>query len=345
MNKVLVLIPAYRPDEKLIHLVRQLALIGMSDIVIVIDGLDGRTSSVVERLREMVECHLVFHVINLGKGRALKTGINYCLHSFKDAIGIVTADADGQHLPEDIKNIAETLIDNPTKLILGVRTFDRNVPIKSKIGNILTRHVVSYLMGRKITDTQTGLRGIPVKDAYHFLKISGEKYEYEINMLMETTKQNIAIMEVPIRTVYIENNRGSHFNPLWDSMRIYFVLARYFLSSLGSFIVDNVIFAATFTIFSSMLFSLIIARCCSLFFNFALNQSFVFLYKGGIGSAFIRYLALVVLSGGIAYYSIYGMVNYGGFNVYISKIIVESFLFFANFTIQQRWVFNKKAII
>lgn len=342
MNRIVVLIPAYRPDEKLVNLVRQLISVGMTNIVIVIDGVDGRTSAVTDSLQTIAKCHLVFHVVNLGKGRALKTGINYCLQSFRDIVGIVTADADGQHLPEDIKKIAEILIDNPTKLILGARTFDHNVPIKSKIGNVLTRRVVSYLMGHEIIDTQTGLRGIPVKDACYFLKTAGERYEYEINMLMEAAKRGLAIIEFPIKTVYIENNRGSHFNPLWDSMRIYFVLARYFMSSLGSFIVDNAIFAVIFLMFSSMLFSLVLARCCSLFFNFALNKSFVFLYKGGLSAAFAKYLTLVVLSGGVAYYSISGMVSYGGFNIYISKIIVESFLFFANFTIQQRWVFNKK---
>src|SRR6185369_8570471 len=165
--------------------------------------------------------------VNLGKGAALKTGINHALCTFPGLTGIVTADADGQHHPEDIRRVAETQREHPDALVMGARTFDADVPLRSRFGNILTRRLMQTLIGTKLQDTQTGLRGIPVGLAERLLLVEARGYEFELEMLIAARQAGVPVVEVPIRTIYEPGNKSSHFNPLTDSMKIYFVLLRF----------------------------------------------------------------------------------------------------------------------
>ena len=82
---------------------------------------------------------LLRHAVNLGKGAALKTAFNHVLCTYPELAGVVTADADGQHHPDDIERVAETLLARPDALVLGARTFGEDVPLRSRFGNIATR--------------------------------------------------------------------------------------------------------------------------------------------------------------------------------------------------------------
>lgn len=181
--------------------------------------------------------------MNLGKGRALKTAFNHCLLASggisggADSVcrgipGCVTADSDGQHTPADILACMRSLWDNPESLILGCRDFDGPaVPARSSFGNKCTRQVFRYLLGLSVSDTQTGLRAIPAFFMEKLLEVKGERFEYETNMLIEAKNLNIRILEVPVKTIYIEENKTSHFNPIKDSLRIYLVFGKFLFSS------------------------------------------------------------------------------------------------------------------
>ncbi len=159
---------------------------------------------------------------------------------------MVTADADGQHLPKDIKRVALEMVDNKDTMILGSRQLGKDVPFKSKAGNTITRWVFSVVSGTKIYDTQTGLRAIPREYLAEILQLAGEKYEYEMSMLMELKSLNLGVKEITIETVYHNNNEGSHFNPIADSWKIYRVILGYVMSSAFSAIVDIVLFSYFF---------------------------------------------------------------------------------------------------
>ena len=221
-----VLIPSYNPDENLLKVVEGLVQGHFDHIIIVNDGSKPECALIFNQLEKIPQCHILTHPTNCGKGRALKTGLNYYYTHFPDSDGIVTADSDGQHLPADIQRVSEELTKKTGQLILGVRKMGRHVPFKSLFGNVLTRFVFRLVTGKRISDTQSGLRGLPRSLVPQLLKIPGERYEYEINMLSWAAVNSIQIMEIPIDTIYIEGNKRSHFKPFSDSLRIYSHLFR-----------------------------------------------------------------------------------------------------------------------
>lgn len=220
MNKnIAVLIPAYNPNEKLIELVDKISNEVTSRIVVVNDGSNSR--SVFERIKN--NCIVLENRINKGKGYSLKKGLNWILEQENGIIGIITVDADGQHAIKDIKNIATKLEENhrknKQKIILGIRDFsEENVPIKNKLGNKITANIFRKKTGVEIKDTQTGLRGIPIKNIKEFIYLEGNRYEYEQNMLIDIIQKDIPFEEVHISTIY--NKSKSNFNVIIDSYKI-----------------------------------------------------------------------------------------------------------------------------
>jgi len=165
-------------------------------------------------------CTVLTHEKNRGKGRALKTGFQHILTKTYEDTGVVTADADGQHLVEDIIRVAVEISDSPKKIVLGVREFTGNVPLRSRLGNMASRLMFELVCGDKILDTQTGLRGFPLSMLAWLLKIEGERFEYEINILLKASTCGYGFNQVVISTVYDKNNHISHYRALHDSAQI-----------------------------------------------------------------------------------------------------------------------------
>lgn len=222
---IAILIPSLNPDMRLIKYVEELIEIGFKKIIIVNDGSDNKYDKYFNELENIDECIILRHKENYGKGKALKTGFSYYLQNLDNFKGIITADSDGQHLSTDTLKIANTLIENQDSLILGTRNFNKKeVPFKSKYGNKITSVVFERKHKIKINDTQTGLRGIPNNFIKNIIAIDGTHFEYEMNVLIEAINKKIDIIEVPIKTVYIEKNKNSHFNPIKDAFKIYSIL-------------------------------------------------------------------------------------------------------------------------
>lgn len=238
MEDIIVIIPAYKPNEKIMLEFMDKLQKECSNIIIVDDGSGEEYKTFFKNFEEK-GIPVLKHNVNLGKGRAMKTAFNYCLNHYENIIGTITADCDGQHSIKDIKKCAKALEKNPDKLILGTRNFDeKQVPFKSRYGNKLTRTMFSLFVGIKITDTQSGLRGFGYKTMQEFLNVAGERYEYETNMLIACKEKQIDIEEVPIETIYINKNETSHFNPVKDSILIYKLFLKYIFSALSSFAID-----------------------------------------------------------------------------------------------------------
>ena len=227
-----MLIPAWQPDAALLHLVTALRGSSFAAIVVVDDGSAPPSQAVFSALRgEGIS--VLRHAVNLGKGRALKTGFNALLVEHPEVRGVITADADGQHTPEDIVKVAAALAANLKRPMLGTRAFAGSVPLGSRIGNTFTRALFGIVSGVHLQDTQTGLRGLPVSTLPALLALRGERYEYEMNMLAHLCRIGERPLEVPIKTIYLDGNRSSHFHPLWDSVRVCLALARFVRASVG----------------------------------------------------------------------------------------------------------------
>ncbi|MGD6831750.1 glycosyltransferase [Sutcliffiella halmapala] len=347
-ENVTILIPAYNPDDKLTTLVKEIIENRFSKIIVVNDGSKSECNKIFVDLSILEPCTVIHHSVNKGKGGALKTGISYFLENFKESKGIVTVDADGQHAVEDIVKTAEKLYEKENSLVLGVRDFSsQDIPFRSKFGNLVTKSVVNFACGIKISDTQTGLRGIPRSFAGTLLNVSGDRYEYEMNMLLECKSHNIPMEEVKIRTIYIDENDSSHFNPIVDSIKIYSVFFKFIFSSLGSFVVDILLFTVLTMLLKNVLpiafiiVSTILARVLSSLFNYTVNKNVVF--KSGSKNTIQKYFTLSVvqmLTSAALVQLVYFSIGEG--EVWI-KIVVDSILFLISFVIQREWVFNKKS--
>lgn len=217
MKKVAILIPAYEPDGALVRLVAALRPMG-AHLVVVDDGsARPEARAAFAAVRGRVDALLV-HGVNRGKGAALRTGFAWIREHLPEAEAVVTADADGQHTPADIRRVAEAALGHPQGLVLGVRAFAGHVPLRSRLGNAWSRVLFRLLTGLSVRDTQTGLRAVPRALLGRMLALPGDRYDYEMRMLVDARRHAAKPLQVAIETVYLDGNRSSHFRPLRDTV-------------------------------------------------------------------------------------------------------------------------------
>ena len=238
-------------------------------IVVVDDGSGSAFSPTFDQVGNLPRVTVLRHQRNLGKGAGLKTGMRHILATFSHAAGVVTADADGQHHPTDILEVCRRLVGSPQALIMGVRGFEGKIPFRSRFGNEITRKVMNVVLGRDLSDTQSGLRAIPRPLMEQLLKVPASGYEFELEMLVAAKHLGVPVIEQPIRTIYQPGNPTSHFHPLRDSMRIYFVLLRFSLVSLLSSALDNLLFFLAIQAGVSLMGAQLGARIVSVLFNYS----------------------------------------------------------------------------
>ncbi len=225
-----IVIPAYEPVRTLPALVATLAP-DFASVVVVDDGSRSpEAADVFAALREMPSVRLLRHAANRGKGAALKTAFADVLRNASDCAGVVTADADGQHLADDIRRVADATLANPDRVTLGVRSFSGPVPFRSRLGNFWTCGEFFLLTRRWVHDTQTGLRGIPRALLQRLAELVGDRYDYEARMLVAAARFPGGPVQVQIATVYQDGNKTSHYRPLADTLSTQFALFRAALS-------------------------------------------------------------------------------------------------------------------
>lgn len=352
-KKSVIIIPSLEPGDELIPYVNELIANGFNRIIVINDGSNSSYNEIFSTLATKPECIMLTHAINLGKGRALKNAFN-CFLNMPDKdefYGVITADSDGQHSVEDVIKLNEELATGTEELILGVRDFDSdNVPPKSKFGNKITRQVFKLFHNVKITDTQTGLRGIPSSLVAIYIDLPGERFEYETNMLVQTAVKGVPFKEIPIKTIYLNENSGTHFNPIKDSIAIYKLLfstfIKFSLSSMSSFLVDIAIFQflimlmAGFDTSIRIGVSTLVARIFSSLYNFYINKRVVFGSNANSKSTLIKYYTLVVCQMALSALLVWTINTYILLPETIAKIIVDTILFFLSYRIQKQLIFR-----
>ena len=351
---VTVVIPSLNPDEKLSATVDALVALGFSDILLINDG--SRPECVPNFPKDRPECTLLTHEVNRGKGAAMKTAFRHYLESGRTSAGIITVDGDGQHLAEDVYHCAASMCENGS-VVLGVRDFsDPAVPPRSKIGNRTTSLVFRLFCGIRLTDTQTGLRAIPREHLAAMLDVDGDRYEYETNMLLRLSSLGIPYREEKIRTVYIEENKTSHFRPVRDSVRIYGLILKFIFSSIIASVVDLGLFFVLSMLLPSLLgvwadaTASVAARVVSSGVNFLINQKAVFKSRASAKTAVVRYYILaagimLLSSGSISLFSYLLQVTGGEFAWLktLVKLVIDTVLFLLSFRAQREWVFSEKS--
>ena len=357
LSKISVVLPSLDPDEKLIAVIDGLLEYGFSHIILVNDGSKPENLHYFSDLAaQHPEIHLLHHEVNKGKGAALKNAFRYFLENCPEGLGVVTVDGDNQHHPADTRACCEHMLQTG-HTTLGCRDFTLDhVPPRSRFGNHTTSAIFKLFVGMTISDTQTGLRAIPRDVVEQLMDVSGDRFEYETNMLLAFKDKGIPFDEVNIRTVYIEENKSSHFRVIHDSWRIYkLILAhffRYTISSLISAVVDTASFSLLSFLLSPILQGLsltaaagVTARVISSLLNFFLNKEVVFRTQVNTKKALIRYYTLalpqmaaqVLLTQGV--YTLFSISDgANGLRTVIYAVVMTA-LYFLSYMIQQRWVF------
>lgn len=346
-ENIVVVIPSLDPDEKLQKTVTSIREAGFNNILLVNDGSRKENLKFFPTDSEII---LLNHKVNRGKGAALKTAFRYVERNMPQIAGVITADGDGQHLAYDIAKCAMALDPEKDEVILGCRDFTgENVPPRSRFGNHTTSLVFRLLCGLKISDTQTGLRAFPRRLLPLLGSIEGDRFEYETNMLLKFGQHGITIREEKIETVYIEENRTSHFRTVRDSIRVYRFILSFILSSLISFVADLSLFYFIRKLFgaalgaSAELVATVGARIVSSLINFTINKKKVFGNKNSLKSTLPRYYALVavqmLLSAGLVTL-LCDLFSANAEGATLIKAVVDMVLFFISYRVQNNWVFS-----
>ena len=353
-KNAIVLIPSLEPDERLTAYVDQLYALGLNNVLVVDDGSGLNYQPIFSEL-EAKGCVVLHHEKNYGKGRALKTGFDYIRQQVRGVTSVVTADADGQHAPEDVLCVANLSKQHPEALVLGVRDFSApDIPPKSLVGNRFASALFAVLYGEHLPDTQTGLRAFTPELLNFMTEVRGDRFEYEIQMLISCVQSRIPIFVTPIRVIYDNQNKGTHFKPLRDSAKIIGTMLisfiRFTLASLIGAMVDIALAWMLLDIFRPLipedylriLLATAAARAISVTVNYCLNRYAVFRTQSPARYSLIRYLLLSVLIILLSGSGVYVLHTVFGISEKIGKVICDTLLFLLSFKVQQQWVFAKK---
>ncbi len=357
IKSVAIIIPVLNPDSNLYSYILRLANSGYTKIIVVDDGSGPEFKERFDQIKKIEEVDFLRHDINLGKGRAIKDALAYyeLLPDKNDFFGVITVDADGQHTIGDVNRLAALMVNHPKALSLGERDFDQEkVPFRSKFGNSCTRNLFKILYHIGLKDTQTGLRGIPNRLIPDFRKLAGDRYEYEMNMLIACSQQRIPIKSITIDTIYVDNNSSSHFHPILDSFKIYKLLLgqffKYSAVSILSFLVDLLLYSVLAagleaSVTAYIMVATIGARAVSSFLNYFLNHRFVFKSTEKMGQTIWKYYllaALIALTSGGVVTVIYRVIP--KVHTTIIKAVVDTLLFMVSYQVQKIFIFKKNHI-
>lgn len=352
-----VVIPAYQPGDLLISYVQSLRTAKIGPIIVINDGSNPECQPIFDELSEIEDCTVLHHPVNRGKGAALKTAIHWYLEHqdslYRECDGIVTADCDGQHAVMDVCAIARAMAEKPETLVLGCRDFGENTPKRSATGNRVTSWAMKALYNVELRDTQTGLRGISNQLLEGAGKLRGDRYEYELNMLLWAKQIGVPFNIVSIQTIYFDNNSASHYRTVRDSLRIAGQLlrglAQYGLSSLLSALVDVTAYALLVKLLlgwlpltSRMLLATIAARVISSVVNYICNRRLPYMRNKRVSATVVRYYILWFFQLAASFLGSWLLCRGLGLDELTAKYLVDILLAIASYQVQLRWVFNTK---
>lgn len=356
LDQVVVVIPAYEPGDALPSIVTALRAVGLHRVLVIDDG-SGPGFAEAFTAAEAAGAEVLRHEVNRGKGAALRTAYEH-VRATAPGAGLVTADADGQHTVTDIHRVASRLAEGAGTArlcVLGERDFDLpDIPLRSRLGNKATTALVRALFGRRVPDTQTGLRGLSADLLPELLAVPGDRFDHEMRALMHLLSTRAEVVTLPIETVYEGGqNATSHFRPVADSAIIYAALLRqlgaFALTSVLGFLVDLTVFVLIVDLVFDSHPSLravgvatVGARVVSALVNYAANHLGVFGSRVRVHRALGRYALLAVGLLLASWLLTSGLSHLLGHHVVWAKVIVDSCLFVVSYLVQRRWVFHDR---
>ena len=344
MKQRISLIPSYEPDDALLKITQELLETHNFTVFVVNDGSEASYNEIFDKLDKRI--HYIHYKKNKGKGYALKVGLSFIQKHFKDNYIVVTMDSDGQHKVEDAVRVCDAC-EEKGSFVLGSRYFDKKAPFKSRFGNWMARTTFLISTHHKIYDTQTGLRAFDSSLIDTLINVEGNRYEYEMNVLLALIRQKTPIEEVKIETIYFNDNKGTHYNPLKDTWRIFKEVIKFSASSLIGFLVDYSFYTILTLVLPQtwayrILISNIVARVISASVNFTINYKIVFKSKANVFLAILKYATLAVFILACNTALLWLLTEKALWNPYLAKILVEVTMFIVSWLVQRLFVFRKR---
>jgi len=341
----LFLIPALNPDKSLTELINQIInkFEVLNDkknqylILIINDGSYSESSiKILKDINLINNVHVINNSNNLGKGAALKIGIKFAKdNNFKY---VITADADGQHLSDDIIKVSKAVEEKSDFFVLGIREFDEKVPLRSKIGNVLTRFIFNIILRKRIFDTQTGLRAFSEKYYELLISLPEKKYDFELSSLIAVARIG-DFYQIPIKTIYEPGNPTSFFRPFKDSSIIYFVFIRY-LGIVPLLVILEVFLITIFNNIIGYSIAFLIARLLSLIIYFLSMKQLVFRVEGSIKKQSGYFIILATFNILIFEVFLINLSITSNLLFIFYYMFIHSFLLLLNFYIQNKFIFK-----
>lgn len=327
MKKIAV-IPSYKPNEKLISILKELKE-NKIECIVVNDGSSDKYDSIFNKVKDYA--HLIEYYPNKGKGYAIKEGLKYIEKTYKNSV-IVTIDSDGEHRPKDAIKLLKIAEKKPNTLVLGKNT-------KHKLSTSITNWFYHFTTGVTLQDTKSGLRAFQDKLIPHFLTIDGNRFDYEMNMLLSCPKENIDIYEEPIETIH-DNDIASNYNMIKDTYLIYRKMIIYTITSLIAAVVDFFVYLLVVYLTNNVTISNILARVTSTNVNYIATKSLVFKDKRNAKQSVFKYYALAIATLLVSTILLHIAVNIFHMNKYIFKIVIDTILFLLNWSFANKYVFK-----
>ena len=328
----IALIPSLEPDQELINIVDELSKNDYK-VVVVDDGSGPKYKEIFDKCN----CKVISYDENRGKGYALKTGLKFIKDNYINSY-IVTMDSDGQHTVEDAERIIKYVKRHKNTLVLDSRKRGENTPLRSFLGNTITCFIFDLVTHTKIYDTQTGLRAFSSNLIDYLLEVEGDRFEYEMNVLLNLSRNNIKVHEITIQTIYIDKNSGSHFNAIKDSYKIYKEIIKFSLSSIMSFLIDYVLYILFNLLTSNIVLSNILARIISGTTNYSINKSLVFKSTKKVKNTFYKYVILAITI--LIFNTLLVLCLSNIMNIYLAKLLTEVILFIVSWLVQKIIIFK-----
>lgn len=351
-SRIPVVIPAYKPNQSLIRFVRNLNDRNVRDIVIVDDGSGVMFRNIFAQLYNELGCTIIEHAVNLGRGRALKSAFNALLSRRNpDMIGCVITDCYGSYSTEDITRIMAGLEKDSDKLIIGARIMDEALMSKSsRVGNKVQRWSYHTLLGINVTDCQSVLRAIPASYMQKLMNVSGEGYVFDTNMIIETKKNEIEVIEIPVKTRYSQRRTHQEMRTFKDNFPIYLTFAKYIFTSVAASIVDLILFTILCKILVNIkslniaslyvALSTALARLVSATINYRLNYKLVFKTNTAQGKTFAKWVVLCIIQMALSATAVSMLHSCIGGEEVLYKIPVDIALFFFSYYFSREFVYK-----
>jgi glycosyltransferase involved in cell wall biosynthesis len=202
-NNVYILIPVYNEESKISEVVTGLKKY-FNNVVVV---NDGSTDSTIDVLKEL-DVIVVNHLLNLGQGAAISTGINF-IKTLKNVDAVITFDADGQHSVKDAIAFANEIIKCDENIIFGSRFIKHRMnipPMKRRVLSFIT-FVTNKITKMNLTDTHNGLKAYK-RNILKDIKIEIDGFAFESEIIKIVSKNNISYKELPTNTIYTEYSKN-----------------------------------------------------------------------------------------------------------------------------------------